>query len=111
MNITKIGLKNPVPFNLIMWVIIILGISFAFMLRKEAFPSILEDIVNISVEMETSSTPDQIDSTVNQLIYSQIESVDGIKSIKSTALESAAFITVEIERGYSAAAVKKDIKD
>jgi hydrophobic/amphiphilic exporter-1 (mainly G- bacteria), HAE1 family len=111
MRIFKWGINNPVTVNLIMIIILFLGFASAFEIKKEMFPQFSVDLIEITVVMEDGSTPDQVDRNIVQLIIPNIQNVDGIKEIRSTATDLAAKIHVEVASGYDTNIVKQDIKD
>lgn len=111
MKISSWGLRNPVPVNLIMLIVIVLGIGAGLTLRREMFPGFEIDVVEVWVNMETGSTPDQVDRNVNQVIQPNIQSINGVKRVYSFATEDAGRLIVNLSRGYDANRVKNEIKD
>lgn len=111
MRIFKWGINNPVTVNLIMIIILFMGCTSAFDMKKAMFPEFTIDLVEITVVMEDGSTPDQIDRNIVQLIIPSIQNVDGIKDIRSTATDQSATIHVEVDTGYDPNLVKQEIKD
>ncbi|MFT4554406.1 MAG: HAE1 family hydrophobic/amphiphilic exporter-1 [Chlamydiales bacterium] len=111
MRIFKWGINNPVTVNLVMIIILFMGFSSAFDMKRAMFPEFTIDLVQITVIMEDGSTPDQIDKNIVQLIIPRIQNVDGVKEIRSTATDQSANIHVEVDTGYNPNLVKQDIKD
>lgn len=111
MRIASWGIRNPVPTNLLMLIIIALGIGSAFILKRELFPRFEIDKVEITVVMEGGSTPEQVDRNIIQIIQPRIQNIDGVKEINSTATENLARIVVEVEKGYDVGEVKEEVRD
>lgn len=111
MRISAWGIRNPVPTNLIMVIIIAMGIGSAFILKRELFPKFEIDKVEITVVMEGGSTPEQIDRNIIQIIQPRIQNVDGVKEINSMATEDMATLRIEVESGYDISEVKEEIRD
>lgn len=111
MRIASWGIRNPVPTNLIMLIIIALGLAAAFSLKRELFPKFAIDKIQITVVMEGGSTPEQVDRNVVQIIQSRIQNIDGVKEVNSLATENIADIKVEVESGYDVGSVKMEIQD
>ena len=111
MRIAAWGIRNPVPTNLIMIIVIALGIGSAFILKRELFPKFEIDKVQITVVMEGGSTPEQIDRNIIQIIQPRIQNIDGVKEVNSTATEAMATIIVEPETGYDIGEIKEEVRD
>ena len=111
MKLSNWAIKNPVPINLITVILLLLGIASTFYLKREMFPPFEMDIIEVSVEMETSSTPEQVDKNINQILQSHIQPIDGVKEIKSTANSRVARLIIELYKGYNKNEVKTEIED
>ncbi len=111
MQWTKWSLKNSVPINLITLFVVFMGLCSAFLLQREMFPKITDDKVNIVIPLENRLTPEQVDLNISEIIYSQIQAVEGVKEITSISAENSALIQVSIAKGYDTRLVKEKIEE
>ncbi len=105
------GIRNPVPTNLFMITLLVLGLASMFILRREMFPQFQVDRVSVTVTTETPSTADQVDRNIIQIIQPRIQPINGVKEIRTTATEQSARFDIDIIQGYNAKKVKDDIAD
>jgi len=101
--------RNPVAANLLMLLIIVLGMLTVGDLRKEAFPAMKPDSINIAVTYDSGSAT-QSEEGLAIKIEDALEDVIGIKSITSTANGSGANVSVEMQAGYDLDTLMRDVK-
>ena len=101
--------RNGVAANLLMFFILAAGFFSLRGLVQEVFPEISLDRVMISVPYP-GATPDEIEESILRKIEEQIEAVDDIKEIRSTAAEGRGSVTVELQLGADVARALDDIK-
>ena len=101
--------RNGVAANLLMIVIIVMGAVTIQGLKKEIFPEYAIDMVTVSVDFR-GGTPEEIEETVCVRIEEEIQDLDGIKKITSTAMEGNGTVTVEVAPGYDSRRLLDDIK-
>ena len=96
MSISKLSVKNPVLVNILMVVILIIGIYSMVSMPKENMPSVDMGVFNISV-IYAGASPNEIETMINNKIEDQLNTVDGIDYITSSAYESRATLTVTLK--------------
>lgn len=101
--------RNSVAANLLMWIILVVGIAAAFTIKKQMFPEILVEQVNIRVPY-LGAAPQEVESGVIDKIEESLRSINGIKRIRSTAVQGLATVRAEIASGYSVQEVMDEIK-
>ena len=101
--------SNPVAANLLMLSVICLGLFSLSSLRREAFPSPEPDTISISVNYDSGSAK-QSEEGLAIKIEDQLEGVNGIKSITSTATGSGVTVSVEKQSNYDLDALLQDVK-
>ncbi len=101
--------RNGVAANLLMFFILIAGFFALTTLVQEVFPEISLDRVHISVPYP-GATPDEIEESIILKIEEQIEGVESLKQIRSTASEGGGSVVAEIERGADLSRFLDDIK-
>ena len=90
--------RNGVAANLMMVFIMMSGIIAVTTVRKEVFPEIELDRINIEVAY-LGAAPEEVEDAVTIRIEEAIQGLDGIKQIQSTAAEGMGTVTVELELG------------
>ncbi|MGY8810136.1 MAG: efflux RND transporter permease subunit [Pseudomonadales bacterium] len=101
--------RNPVAANLLMLLVIVLGVMSMGDLRKEAFPAMEPDSINIGVTYDSGSAT-QSEEGLAIKIEDALEDVIGIKSITSTANGSGANVSVEMQSDYNLDILMRDVK-
>ncbi len=101
--------RNHVAANLLMAFLMVAGAMSLLRTRQEIFPEIDLGMISISVPYP-GATPEEVEEAICTRIEERISSVDGIKSIASTASEGMGTVTVELSRGADAARVLDEIK-
>ena len=101
--------SNSVAANLLMILVILLGVFSLSSLRREAFPSIAPDTINISIKYDSGSAK-QSEEGLAMKIEEQLEGVSGIKSITSKSTGSSATVTVEKQSNYDLDTLLLDVK-
>jgi len=101
--------RNHVAANFLMALIVVVGFGTWPTIKKEIFPEVSIDAVNISVPYP-NATPDEVEKGIIIPIEEAIQDVDGIDVIRSVARQSYATTTVEVATGYDVRNVMDDIK-
>ena len=103
------SIKNHVTVNLIMVFIIVAGLVTVMKMRREMFPQFALDMIVVSVDYPGSS-PEEVEEGICIKIEEQIEGIEGIDRIISTAREGNGEVTVELESGTDVQKVLDEIK-
>ena len=100
---------NHVAANLLMVLIMAAGLMTALTIKQEVFPELEMDIISIRVPY-LGATPSEVEEGVCIKIEEQIQGVDGIKKITSSAMEGTGLVMVELDTGEDAQEVLDEIK-
>ncbi|MCP4003480.1 MAG: efflux RND transporter permease subunit, partial [bacterium] len=101
--------ENRVAANLLMFMLVIGGAMALFRIPQKPFPDIDVDIVTVAVEYR-GAAPEEVEEGVCVRIEEEIDSVDGIDKIRSTAVEGSCAVFVEVMQGADAKVVLDDVK-
>ncbi|MYD00104.1 MAG: efflux RND transporter permease subunit [Gammaproteobacteria bacterium] len=101
--------RNGVAANLLMFFILAAGFFSLRGLVQEVLPEISLDQVIVSVPYP-GATPDEVEESILRKIEEQIEAVDDVKEIRSTAAEGRGSVTVALQLGADVARALDDIK-
>jgi multidrug efflux pump subunit AcrB len=103
------SIKNNVTVNLIMIFIIVAGLFTVMKMRREMMPQFTLDMIFISVNYPGSS-PEEVEEGICIKIEEQIEGIEGIDRMVSTAREGNGEVLVELESGIDVQKVLDEIK-
>lgn len=101
--------RNPVAANLLMLVIMISGFTSYFSIQKRTFPEFESNAVQITVPYR-GAAPAEVEEGVIVKIEEAVADIEGIKEIRSTAMEGAGIVTIEMFTGYDMAKALDDVK-
>lgn len=102
--------RNPVAANLLMLALIVGGVIMSLRIRQEVFPSMELDMIMVSVPYPGAS-PEEVEQGIILSIEEAVHTLDGIKEIRSKALEGAALVTIELETSANKNKVLSDVKN
>jgi HAE1 family hydrophobic/amphiphilic exporter-1 len=103
------SIKNNVAVNLIMVFVIMAGIFTVMKMRREMLPQFSLDMIFVEVEYPGSS-PEEVEEGICIKIEEQIEGIEGIDRIVSTAREGSGSVTAELETGADVQKILDEIK-
>ena len=105
----KWSIKNNVSVNLIMIFIIMAGIFTVMKMRREIMPQFSLDMILVSV-IYPGSSPEEVEEGICIKIEEQIQSIEGIKTLRSTAREGNGEVIAELETGADAQKILDEVK-
>jgi len=103
------SIKNNVTVNLVMIFIIMAGFFTVMKMRREMFPQFSLDMIVISVAYPGSS-PEEVEEGICIKIEEEIQSIEGIKRLISTAREGNGNVLAELETGADVQKILDEIK-
>jgi len=108
-SLGKWSIKNHVTVNLVMVFIIVAGLLTVMKMRREMMPQFALDMIVVSVDYPGSS-PEEVEEGICIKIEEQIEGIEGIDRMISTAREGNGEVVVELESGTDVPKVLDEIK-
>ena len=108
-SLGKWSIRNNVTVNLIMIFIIVAGMITVLKMRREMFPQFALDMIVVSVDYPGSS-PEEVEEGICIKIEEQVEGIEGIERMISTAREGNGEVLVELESGTDVPKVLDEIK-
>ncbi len=105
----KWSIKNNVSVNLIMIFIIMAGIFTVMKMRRELMPQFSLGMIWVSVAYPGSS-PEEVEEGICIKIEEQIQSIEGIDRLRSTAREGSGEVVAELETGADVQQILDEIK-
>ena len=101
---------NPVAANLLMVALLVSGLISLLHIKKEVFPDIEIDAVNIQVAYPGAS-PEEVERGILLAIEEQVRDIEGIKRVTSVASEGAGALMVELQSGANKNKALMDVKN
>ena len=101
--------ENHVAANLLMLAICVAGVMSAATIKQEVFPDMELDLIQIQV-LYLGATPSEVEESICIKIEEQVQGIDGIKKITSTAAEGIGVVMVELDRNVDGQKVLDDLK-
>jgi len=102
-------IDNKVAANLLMLFIIVGGGLTLMNLKQEVFPDAAPDLITISV-VHPGATPEEVEEGICIKIEEQIEGLEGVKRITSTAGENFGVVVLELFESAVKSEVLDDVK-
>ncbi len=101
--------KNGVAANLLALILSLGGILTALTIKLELFPQFSLDTVLVSVPYP-GAAPEDVEEGICLRIEEEIQDLQGIKKLTSTAAEGMGVVVAEVQRGYSPERLLDQIK-
>ncbi|MFC1545566.1 efflux RND transporter permease subunit [Gemmatimonadota bacterium] len=97
-GLTSLAIRNPISVIVLIVIIVVMGLSSYSRIPKEASPEIT--IPNIVVStIYPGASPDDMESLVTQPLEQELATIDDIKVLTSSSVESASSVNVEFIAG------------
>jgi len=103
------SIKNNVTINLVMVFILMAGIFTVMKMRRELFPQFSLDMIVVSV-VYPGSSPEEVEEGICIKIEEEIQSIEGIERLLSTAREGQGEVIAELETGADVQKILDEIK-
>ena len=100
---------NSVAANIMMILIVASGLMTLRGIQQEIFPEFSTDMITVSVPYP-GATPAEIEESICIKIEEEVQGVEGIKRLRSSSVEGAGTVTIEVERGADVRRVLDDVK-
>jgi multidrug efflux pump subunit AcrB len=101
--------RNGVAANLLLIVIVGGGLLTIPKLTREIFPSVSSDMVTVTIPYPGAS-PEEVEEGVCVPVEQELDGLDGVRRVTSTAVEGLGVVTVEAEPGADVRKLEEDIK-
>jgi multidrug efflux pump subunit AcrB len=109
-GISNLALKNSTSVYVLIFIILIAGVTAYTSMPKESFPEIKQPTIYINTAYPGNS-PVDIENLVSRPIEKEINSVNGIKKLKSTSIQDFSVIIVEFNVDVPVEEALADVKD
>lgn len=110
MWLTRVSIRNPYLAAMVMLAITVLGLFAYNRLSVEEFPDIRFPIAVIST-VYTGASPTVVESEVTRPIEEVVNTVSGVKHIRSYSFEGSSTVVVEFELSVDPVTALQDVRD
>ena len=102
--------RHPTAANLLMLVFVALGVLGAMSLERAVYPDFESEFIIVRVIYKGASTV-EVEEAICQRIEEELEGIEGIEKLESTAREGAGLVIVEVSDGYEVVSVLRDVEN
>jgi len=101
--------ENPVAANALLAVILVGGVLGLMSVRREIFPEYSSDLVVVSVAYP-GAAPEEVEEGICVRIEEELQDLDGVRRITSSAGEGGGSVMIEALPGFPARRLLDDVK-
>jgi len=101
--------QNHVAANLLMLAFVVGGLIIGLSVKQEVFPEVALDMIQVAVAYPGAG-PEEVEDGILLKIEENLTGVDGIRQLKSLAVEGYGTVTAELMGGADPNVVLQDIK-
>jgi HAE1 family hydrophobic/amphiphilic exporter-1 len=109
-KLAEVCIRRPVFATMLILALVVVGSASYFRLGVDRFPSVDLPTVRVSTRLPGAS-PAEVESSISQLIEETINSVEGIKELRSINGPGSSFIIVTFELDRDIDAATQDVRD
>ncbi len=102
--------ENSVAANLLMGVLVVGGLASLPLIQQKTFPDIEVEVIQVGVTY-LGAAPEEVEEGVCVRIEEEIQGIEGIERISSSAAEGACGVTAELLSGFTVDRALADIKN
>ena len=110
MWLTRLSINNPYFAAVLVLATVVLGFFSIFKLPVEAFPDVRFPVAMVSTTYEGAS-PEVVESDVSKPIEEALNTINGIKNIRSYSFEGSSVVIAEFELDVDTAKSVQDVRD
>ncbi|RYZ44445.1 MAG: efflux RND transporter permease subunit, partial [Sphingobacteriales bacterium] len=98
MNITKLSIQRSTLVVVVFTVLALLGIVSYQSLNYELLPKFSPPVLTITT-VYPGASPNEVENSVTREIEDVLSSLENVKQLKSTSLESFSIVTIQLNQG------------
>ncbi len=110
MRIAHVSISRPVFASMVILALIVFGITSYRFMGVDLFPDVDFPIVTISVRYE-GADPETVETEVTDVIEEAVNTISGIKTLRSQSSEGFSQVFIEFELEEDADVVSQDVRD
>src|SRR5262245_44067705 len=110
MLISDFAIRKPVITTVVMIALVVFGIAALWQLKTDEFPEVNPPVVSVAIPYPGAS-PANVEREVVDPIEEAVQSISGVKRLRSTALDGYATIVIEFEFTREPQQAAQDVRD
>ena len=110
MTLSDLSIKRPILTWMMTLALIVFGVLGYERLAIDRFPDMEYPVLTVTAELEGAS-PEGMEEDVTDVIEEQLNSLAGVRSLRSTSYQGVAEIVVEFELGTDLDIAAQEVRD
>jgi hydrophobic/amphiphilic exporter-1 (mainly G- bacteria), HAE1 family len=110
MILSDVSIKRPVFATMLIGAIVLFGVVLYKRLTIDMFPDVSFPVVTVTV-VYPGASPETMESQIARPIEEAVNSLSGIKALRSTSLESVAIIALELDLERDLDTATQEVRD
>jgi HAE1 family hydrophobic/amphiphilic exporter-1 len=110
MRLPEISIKRPVFMTMVGLALIVFGVVAYPKLALDLFPKVDFPVINITTKL-VGASPEVMEIDVTDVIEEAVNTISGVKSIRSSSMEEFSIVTVEFHLERNIDLVAQDVRD
>lgn len=110
MKISEVCINRPVFASMVILALVVFGATSYYFMGVDLFPDVDFPIVAVSVRYE-GADPETVETEVTDLLEEAINTISGVKTLRSESSEGFAQLFVEFELEENIDVVSQDVRD
>lgn len=110
MKIAEVAIARPVFASMVILALVVFGVVSYRTIGVDLFPDVDIPVVTITVPYE-GADPETVESEVTDVIEEAVNTISGIKTLRSQSIEGMAQVFIEFELEQDLDVVSQDVRD
>lgn len=110
MNFADICIRRPVLTLMLTLSLVVFGVLGYSQLGVDQFPNMEFPVVTVTAQLE-GAAPEVMEEDVTEVLEEHLNTIGGLRSLRSTTLQGVAFIVVEFELDRAIDQAAQDVRD
>ncbi len=110
MKIAEVSIRRPIFASMVILALVVFGLVSYRTIGIDLFPDVDFPVVTVTVIYE-GADPETVESEVTDVIEEAVNSISGIKTLRSESIEGLAQIFIEFELEEDVDVVSQDVRD
>ncbi len=107
---TRVSIANPVMATMMMVALLVLGLFSYQRLRVDLFPDVNFPVVVVQTDYP-GAAPEIIETDISRKIEEAVNSISGIKRLRSRSFEGTSLVIIEFELTVNPALAAQDVRE
>ena len=110
MLISDFAIRKPVVTTVVMIALVVFGVASLLRLKTDEFPEVAPPVVSVGIPYPGASPP-VVEREVTDPIEEAVQSISGVKQLRSTSLDGYAMLIIEFEFTRDPQQAAQDVRD